>query len=99
MCWHCITPITDSEPLGRDKVCPKCGKDLRSCKNCRHLRPSGCAESSAEKPRDLERSNFCDWFSLNRTQAGAGGAQNNSAGNSKAAEEAKSAFEDLFKSP
>jgi hypothetical protein len=91
MCWHCASPITDSEPIGRSRVCPNCGKDLRSCKNCRHFLPSGCAESQGEKPQDAERANFCDWFSLNRKSSGAAGD------NRKQAAEAKSAFEDLFK--
>ena len=98
MCWHCGSPITDPEPLGRSLVCVTCGKDLRVCRHCRHLRPSGCAESSVhlsgDKPLDSERANFCDWFSLDpkfrTTQAG----EKKSLG---AAAAAKSAFNDLFK--
>ena len=98
MCWYCGSPITDPEPLGRSQSCLNCGKDLRSCKNCRHYRPSGCAESapgsSAEKPSDPERANFCDWFSMNPRLKEA------TAGEKKAlnaAASAKSAFDDLFK--
>jgi len=93
MCWHCGTPITDKEPLGRSRVCSDCGKDLRSCKNCRRYLPSGCAESQAEKPSDPARANFCDWFSLNPrfTQATEGEKKSRDA-----AASAKSAFNDLF---
>ena len=94
MCWYCGSPVTDPEPLGRSLKCLECGKDLRSCKNCRHLRPSGCAESQAEKPSEPERANFCDWFSLNPL------FRNATTGDRKsidAGTKAKSAFEDLFK--
>ena len=94
MCWYCGSPVTDSEPLGRSLKCLDCGKDLRSCKNCRHLRASGCAESQAEKPSEVERANFCDWFSLNPRFRNATAGERKSA---DAGTSAKSAFEDLFK--
>ena len=97
MCWYCGSPITDAEPLGRSLTCVDCGKDIRSCRNCRHYLPSGCAESAVEsggKPSDPDRANFCDWFQLNPrfTKATAGERKSIHAGNS-----AKSAFNDLFK--
>ena len=94
MCWYCGSPVTDPEPLGRSLKCLDCGKDLRSCKSCRHYRPSSCAESQAEKQADPERANFCDWFSLNPVFRG------NTSGDKKSlntAASAKSAFNDLFK--
>ena len=95
MCWYCGSPVTNPEPLGRSLFCPDCGKDLRSCKNCRHYRKqeNGCAESQGENPSDKERANFCDWFSLNlkfrETSAGEKNALD-------AATEAKAAFNKLF---
>lgn len=101
MCWYCGSPITDSEPLGRSLRCPDCGKDLRSCRNCRHYLPGGnCAESQAEKPYEMERSNFCDWFSLNaRFRGVTEGEKKSSDALAKAAAKAgaKSAFDDLFR--
>ena len=94
MCWYCGSPITDTEPLGRSLRCSDCGKDLRACKNCRHNRPSGCAESGAEKIPDTDRANFCDWFSLNPRFRSATEGAGKSRG---AAASAKSAFDDLFK--
>ena len=98
MCWYCGSPITDPEPLGRSLMCLDCGKDLRSCRNCRHYRPGSCAESQAEKLTETERANFCDWFSLNPL------FKNTTAGEKKsidaatgASANAKSAFDDLFK--
>lgn len=99
MCWYCGSAINDPEPLGRSLKCLDCGKDLRVCKNCRHIRPSGCAESSAEKPAEQDRANFCDWFSLNPVlkNAATGEKKSKGAGASDAAAKAKSAFDELFK--
>jgi hypothetical protein len=94
MCWYCGSPVTDPEPLGRSLKCLDCGKDLRSCKNCRHYRASLCAESQAEKPAEPERANFCDWFSLNPVYRNATAGEKKSM---NAATQAKSAFDDLFK--
>ena len=98
MCWYCGSPITDAEPLGRSQRCPDCGKDLRSCRNCRHYLPSGCAESAVEtgteKPSEPDRANFCDWFSLNQRFREATEGEKKSL---HAAASAKSAFDDLFK--
>ena len=94
MCWYCGSPITDKEPLGRSLLCPDCGKDLRSCKNCRHYRVTGCAESLTDKPSEPESANFCDWFSLNPRFREATEGEKKS---KNAAASAKSAFNDLFK--
>jgi hypothetical protein len=97
MCWYCGSPVTDEEPIGRSARCPDCGKDLRSCKNCRFYLPGSqrdCRESSAEGQADKERANFCDWFSLNEK------FRSKSAGQSKErekAESSKAAFDNLFK--
>ncbi|MDR0553388.1 MAG: hypothetical protein LBG76_01125 [Treponema sp.] len=49
--------------------CTECGKDLRSCRNCRFFLPGSrgdCAESrQAEAVAGKEQGNFCGWFSLN----------------------------------
>jgi len=96
MCWYCGFPINDPEPIGRSLRCQSCGKDLRVCKNCRFYAPAergDCRETSAEKQPDKERSNFCDWFSLDakfRISGESGKEQ-------KKAEAAKTALENLFK--
>jgi len=96
MCWYCGMPVSDPEPIGRSSRCLSCGKDLRSCKNCRFFLPGGrgdCRESSAEEQTDKERANFCDWFSLDSKFRG------ESAGESKEIEKAKAskaAFDNLF---
>jgi hypothetical protein len=94
MCWYCGSPLTDSEPLGRSLKCLDCGKDLRSCRNCRHYRPGNCAENQAEKPSDTEKANFCDWFSLNPLFKSFSGGEKKAI---DAAASARSEFDDLFK--
>lgn len=96
MCWFCGSPITENEPLGRSFRCAQCGKDLRSCRNCRFCLPgirADCGESHAEPVGDKERGNFCDWFSLDpRFRSAASGERKAR----DAAVSARSAFEDLF---
>jgi len=95
MCWYCGSPVTYPEPLGRSLLCPECGKDLRSCRNCRHFlkQERGCAESQAENPPDKERANFCDWFGLDPKLRAASQGEKKAQG---AAAEAKAAFNKLF---
>jgi hypothetical protein len=99
MCWYCGAPVTEAEPIGRSLRC-SCGKDLRSCRNCRFFRPGArgdCAESAASceaAVTDKERGNFCDWFSLNPA------FRSQTSGEQKARSkeaDAKAAFDNLFK--
>jgi len=76
--------------------CLNCGKDLRSCKNCRFFLSGArgdCRETSAEPQADKERANFCDWFSLDeKFRAQSAGNQNKEKENSS-----REAFDNLFK--
>jgi hypothetical protein len=97
MCWYCGSPITDEEPFGRSLRCAVCGKDLRSCRNCRFYLSGArgdCAESSAEPVADKERANFCDWFSLDHKYRNTSSGHQNEM--KKASAAAKAAFENLF---
>jgi hypothetical protein len=95
MCWYCGSPVSDPDPIGRALRC-SCGKDLRSCRNCRFFLSGAkgdCSEPNAEPVNDKDRGNFCDWFTLNpRFRAATAGAQKSRA----AAVDAKSAFNNLF---
>jgi hypothetical protein len=98
MCWYCGKPVTDAEPLGRSLVCA-CGRDLRCCRNCRHFDPGSarnCRETQAEGEKDGERSNFCDWFSLNPRFRAPHAPSARMDGVDSAAAAAKSAFDRLF---
>jgi len=103
MCWYCGSPVTDKEPIGRSLRCQSCGKDLRSCKNCRFFLPGArgdCRETSAEGQPDKERANFCDWFSLDekfRSQS-IGQTKEQKLSNSVGlADASRAAFDNLFK--
>ena len=102
MCWYCGSPITDPDPIGRSLRCQDCGKDLRSCKNCRFFLPGAslanntgsCKETSAEPQADRERANFCDWFSLDGKFRSQTAGQKKEINNAKTSREA---FDNLFK--
>lgn len=88
--------MTDPEPLGRSLRCPQCGRDLRSCKNCKFYLSGSrgdCSEAQGEHPADKERGNFCDWFSLNPLfKVPSGGQKSAQASEAKA----RSDFDALF---
>jgi hypothetical protein len=92
-CVFCEQPIKIEGPVGRKDVCPKCGRDLRCCKQCKFFDPGAyneCREVSAERIVDKERANFCDYF---RVRGSVGPRRS---GYQKT-EEAKAALEALFK--
>ncbi len=67
MCWKCGKPLVLSGTVSRSDVCPSCGADVRSCKNCRFYEPGAyydCRESVDELVKDKERANFCGWFMI-----------------------------------
>jgi len=90
-CAHCgIALDIVGNQVGRRDTCPGCGKELRSCRNCRHFderAPKQCKEPFAEVPSDKDSANFCDLYQL-----GEGGRSD------KPAQDAlRSAAEALFK--
>ena len=97
MCWYCGSPVNEKEPFSRSLYCADCGKDLRSCRNCKFYLSGAkgdCSEISAEPVSEKERANFCEWFSLNPKY------KNETAGQEKEMEKTKAArdaFENLFK--
>jgi hypothetical protein len=97
MCWYCGDAINDPEPIGRSLRCNNCGKDLRSCKNCRFFLTGSrgdCRETSAEPQSDKERANFCDWFSLDAKYRVQSSGQKNE---KEKADASRTAFDNLFK--
>lgn len=72
------------------ELCPHCGMDVHVCRNCGMYDPgraNNCKEPMAEKVRDVEARNTCEFFVLSGAQA---------AGTDKT-DKAKAALEDLFK--
>ncbi len=65
-CYACGTEFPAAEKIRRTDECAGCGRDLHSCRNCRHYHPAAhnqCVEPVAEWVSDKERANFCDYFS------------------------------------
>ncbi|MEZ4814617.1 MAG: hypothetical protein R3A80_05355 [Bdellovibrionota bacterium] len=77
--------------VSRQDTCPKCGQDIRCCKNCSFYEPNAhweCREEVSEHILDKEKSNFCDFYKLGATHTGA---------SSKNKSDLMSAAEALFK--
>ncbi len=88
-CVHC----TNLQEFERNKIpfraiCEKCGKDLHSCKNCKHYapgKPNDCAIAGTLFVRDRDAYNFCeDFFPKDEVKP-------------LASEKGKNAFDNLFK--
>jgi len=65
ICAACNVDVGEVERVGRRDACPRCGADLRSCRNCMLHDPRashGCREPQAEPVVDKTRSNFCEYF-------------------------------------
>jgi hypothetical protein len=88
-CAFCGNDLGEG-PFGRRDECPRCGRDVHCCLNCRFHDPHAaneCREPQSEPVEERDRSNFCDYF-----EAGGKGPQADDA-----AAKAKKALEDLFK--
>lgn len=61
-CAACGVVVELPEKVGFRDVCPSCDAYLHSCVNCDFWVNNHCTEPSAEKVRDPEGINFCDWY-------------------------------------
>jgi hypothetical protein len=61
-CAACGTEVLLKEKAGFRETCPSCDAYLHSCVNCAFWVKSQCTEPSAERVRDPEGMNFCEWF-------------------------------------
>lgn len=99
MCWKCGKTLDFTGVVSRSDVCPSCGADVRSCRNCTFYEPGShydCHESVDELVTDKERANFCGFFRLN---ADAGKSSASGSGSSSAQDKAaaaRQAFNSLF---
>ena len=87
-CHKCGRAI-EEEFVSRRGECRGCGADLRVCLNCCFYDPNRsnqCFEPQAEKVKEKDRSNYCDYFRL----ADAGEKRS-------AKEDAEKLWKDLFK--
>lgn len=79
-------------PFGRRDECPRCGRDVHCCLNCRFHDQSAhneCREPQAEQVAERDRANFCDYFAPGEGGPGAKAAD--------PAAEARRKLEALFK--
>ena len=93
-CFSCHAPIelASGERVGVRDACPRCGADLRVCRNCAHHDPAAyneCREPQAERVADRERANRCEWFSP------ATGARDGADGDRR--DDARAALDALFR--
>lgn len=62
VCSACGAGNEIPEKVGFREVCSSCDAWLHACVNCRFWEKGNCTEPSAEKVRDPEGQNFCEWF-------------------------------------
>ncbi len=89
LCHSCGEPFEVLGQVGRRDECANCSAELHCCLMCRHYdvhAANSCREPHAEVPREKNRANFCDFFSL-----GEGGRVGDDP-----AEAARRAFDALF---
>jgi len=89
-CFFCHKPLEAEGKVSFHGICPHCGMDVHVCRNCEFYdqnRANNCREPMAEKVRDTEVRNMCEYFVLGRRRFG----------EDQAAKQAKEALESLFK--
>lgn len=93
ICYHCGMEIKIQGFISRTDECPKCASDVHCCRNCSNYDTGAhnrCREPQAEWVADREKANFCDFFMANLMKADA-------LRKPAAADDARRAFQDLFK--
>ena len=95
ICHFCKGEIVIKDRVARTAECPSCNADVHCCLNCANYDTSAsnrCREPLAEWVSDRERANFCDYYRPNQMAVPA-----RAKGQSGPLDEARSAFENLFK--
>jgi hypothetical protein len=92
-CFSCNaeSDLAAGDRIGFADCCERCDADLHVCLNCRLHDPSAyneCRESSAERVRERDRANRCEYFTPGDRQGGDNVSVRNAA---------RSALDDLFK--
>jgi hypothetical protein len=68
-CYKCGEGLSDTLKVmvSRSDTCPKCLADIRCCKMCQFYDPKSyneCRENSADRVKEKEKANFCDYFKI-----------------------------------
>jgi hypothetical protein len=93
VCHACHNEIIIEGFVSRVDECSHCGADIHCCLNCTNYDPyahNRCRESQAEWVPNREKANFCDFFAPNKLTS-------QGQPEKAAADDAKSAFDNLFK--
>ncbi|MGO9411816.1 MAG: hypothetical protein ACLQCB_13840 [Spirochaetia bacterium] len=94
-CHFCGTPVESPREVYRSSSCPRCGKDLKICLNCRFYSPGAhwdCAETIDEPVNEKDRANFCTFFSFRANPLKTPGADKGA----EAKEKARRKLDQLF---
>jgi hypothetical protein len=86
ICSACGIKNEILERVGFREVCSSCDAWLHACVNCRFWEKSSCTEPSAEKVRDPEGQNYCEWFQIRAQGAGRRAEDETSTGKAAAEE-------------
>jgi hypothetical protein len=86
VCVLCSEKVSIPERVGFRDVCPSCNAYLHSCVNCRFYVNENCIESQAEKVKDPEGQNYCEWFKPREGQQRDAGQVKGQSGRSEAEE-------------
>ncbi len=77
-CHKCGAAV-DPEKVSRRDECGTCHSDLHVCLNCTFYDPSRhnqCFEPQAEKVKEKDRSNYCDFFRFREQDQAKSGKEN-----------------------
>ncbi len=101
-CAECGGVLKDL--AGAPDRCPKCGFSLHSCKQCTHFDPSSrfeCRQPIPDRISPKDTANSCTFYSIRvmveRETTSSGGAAPSSSGGNSRVDDARRAFENLFK--
>ena len=72
-CFSCqkFFEIDHTQAIARSEECPHCYASVRSCKMCEFYDVKAyneCRESSADRLVEKEKSNFCDYYTIDTQQ-------------------------------
>lgn len=70
LCFSCQKEMTFSDAkISLREECPHCGADVHVCQNCQFYDAKAyneCRETSADRVKEKDRKNHCDFFALNQ---------------------------------
>ena len=94
LCHHCGHEVQLLSGIQRTDGCATCYSDLKVCLNCRFFDPgmnNQCREPQAEWVTDKAKANFCEFFDYRQV------ADLRRAGGTQSRDDARAAFDSLFK--